>query len=118
MEHKIYLKFLTQVASASSGSFQAGEVLIFFWWNQSKATMSFSTPLDHSGKEIFEGGAKVLKWSNNHPYFEIKDTELYLTQDIQGIPTYTEFKWLMKSFLEIFHEFSDQSMGVFPHPLR
>ena len=118
MEHKVYLKFLAQVASASSGSFRVRDVHIFFWWNPSKAQMTFSTPLENSDNKIFEGGSKTLKWSKDHPYFEIKEKDLYLTQDIQGIPTYTEFRAIVEGFLELFHEFNDQSMGAFPHFLR
>lgn len=115
MDHKTYLKFLAQVASESSGSFDADCIQIYFWWNAEKAIMSFSVLMEGSDQSMFggRGGSKKLKWSNDRPYFEIRDQEVFLTQDIGGIPTYLELKTLVKDFIETYAEFNDQSMGSF-----
>ena len=117
MEHKDYIKFLSQVASSSAGSIVVDGVQIFFWWNATTAQMSFSSQIDGDGKEVFETstGSRKLKWSNEHPYFEQKGKDLFLAQEIKGIPTFIEFRALIKNFISMIYEFNDQSMGSFSH---
>lgn len=117
MEHKTYLRFLAQVASGSSGSFECDNINIYFVWNPCKATMCLSVLLDDSDGSMFHGsgGCKKLKWSNDHPYFEIRDSKVFLSQDISGIPTFVEMRSLVKGFFELSQEFNDQSIGSLPH---
>lgn len=120
MKYKTYLHFLSQVASGSSGSFQHENINIYFTWNPCKATMCLSILLDDSDGSMFHGsgGCKKLKWSNDHPYFEIRDSKVFLSQDVSGIPTFVEMRSVVKGFIELSQEFNDQSMGSLPHCFR
>ena len=82
--------------------------------------MSFSVLIEGSDQSLFDGrrGSKKLKWGKDQPYFEIKDKEVFLTQDISGIPTFTELRSLVKRFIETTQEFSDQSIGSFSQLFR
>ncbi len=117
MEHKTYLQFLALVATDASGHFEHDNINIYFTWSACKARTSFSVLMGDSDEGAFSEGSalKKLKWSNDHPYFEIRGSDVFLTQDIDGIPTFLELRAAVQKFVEMSQEFNDQSMGSLSH---
>ena len=118
MEHKTYLKFLSQITSAEAGCLCAFEIKIFFRWYSEKGQLVLSSILSENAFPHGSKEARQLKWRYDQPYFDQQGEHLFLSQNIHGIPTFSEFKDVIKNFVDVYQEFNDQSMGSLAQLLR
>ena len=118
MEHKTYLKFLSQITTSENGSFSVGEIIIFFKWQPENGQLILSSILSENAFPQGSKESRQLKWQYDQPYFDQQGECLFLSQNIFGIPTFTEFRDVVKNFINIYQEFNDQSMGSLSQLLR
>ncbi len=118
MEYKTYLKFLSQITTTEVGCFIACKVKIFFKWHSEQGLLTFSSTLTGESLPLSSQATRTLKWQKDQPFFEQQGENLFLSQNVQGVPTFVEFRDLIKNFISVYQEFNDQSMGSLSQLLR